>query len=72
MAQTEEQKRAARAEQQRLYRERTGGEYDKRYKKTVEKAQRRLAHQFPKAYRRLLNEERAKEGLGPLQTKEPK
>lgn len=59
--------RAKKAEQQRAYRAATGSEYDKKYKKARERALNRLAKEKPKAFRRLFNEERAVEGLGPVQ-----
>lgn len=55
------------AEKQRRYRERTGYDYDKKYKKAQERAFRRLAKQYPKAFKRIFNEERSEEGLPPVQ-----
>lgn len=53
---------------QRVKRERgTAAEYDRKYKTSQRKALLRLAEKYPNAYRRMLNEERAAVGLGPVE-----
>lgn len=50
---------------QRQYRAATGYSYEKKYKKAREEALKRLAQECPNRFRRIMDEERAKVGLGP-------
>jgi len=53
------ERRAKKAAEVRDYRQRTGYEYDKKYKKARAKALSRLAKKYPNAYKRMLAEEMA-------------
>jgi hypothetical protein len=49
--------REGRAAYQREYRERTGREYDKKYKKAERRALARLKQKYPRAYKKIFDEE---------------